>query len=167
MHTVIKSPATAPPGIDWYHPHHHMATADQVKGGLAGAIQCGDPLDPYPQYQGAIQRALLELSTNAIRRSSHRRIKPGDVRSRAPNFGLAPSPRPQMVPPTTSSRTPTGASRVDLEEIRQWRVLPDPDAAARADGDLEHRRVPAQWDLQPRPDRCQRAESLVRHDPRL
>ena len=64
--TQIQVPSTAPPGIDWYHPHHHMATADQVQGGLAGAIQVGDPLDPWPQYLGQFNERLLELSSNAI-----------------------------------------------------------------------------------------------------
>jgi FtsP/CotA-like multicopper oxidase with cupredoxin domain len=31
------------PGVFWYHPHHHGLVADQVFGGLYGAIIVGDP----------------------------------------------------------------------------------------------------------------------------
>jgi FtsP/CotA-like multicopper oxidase with cupredoxin domain len=36
-------PADHPPGIYWYHPHHHQTTADQVAAGLYGAIIVEDP----------------------------------------------------------------------------------------------------------------------------
>ncbi|WP_370257247.1 multicopper oxidase domain-containing protein [Cryobacterium sp. Hh38] len=38
-------PANHPPGVYWYHPHHHGFVADQVFGGLYGAIIVEDP-DP-------------------------------------------------------------------------------------------------------------------------
>jgi FtsP/CotA-like multicopper oxidase with cupredoxin domain len=38
-------PDTHPPGVYWYHPHHHGLAADQVFGGLYGAIIVEDP-DP-------------------------------------------------------------------------------------------------------------------------
>jgi FtsP/CotA-like multicopper oxidase with cupredoxin domain len=31
------------PGVYWYHPHHHGTVADQIFGGLYGAIIVGDP----------------------------------------------------------------------------------------------------------------------------
>jgi FtsP/CotA-like multicopper oxidase with cupredoxin domain len=34
----IRIPADHPPGVCWYHPHHHGTVADQVFGGLYGAI---------------------------------------------------------------------------------------------------------------------------------
>ncbi|MEI4280941.1 multicopper oxidase family protein [Klenkia terrae] len=40
-------PADHPPGVYWYHPHHHGMVADQVFGGLYGAIVVGDP-EPVP-----------------------------------------------------------------------------------------------------------------------
>ena len=36
-------PADHPPGVYWYHPHHHGTVADQVFGGLYGAIVVEDP----------------------------------------------------------------------------------------------------------------------------
>nr|WP_221244021.1 multicopper oxidase family protein [Cryobacterium roopkundense] len=40
-------PANHPPGVYWYHPHHHGLVADQVFGGLYGAIVVEDPI-PIP-----------------------------------------------------------------------------------------------------------------------
>lgn len=36
-------PADHPPGVYWYHPHHHGFVADQIFGGLYGAIVVQDP----------------------------------------------------------------------------------------------------------------------------
>nr|WP_104134436.1 multicopper oxidase family protein [Cryobacterium sp. Y62] len=38
-----KLPTNHPPGVYWYHPHHHGYVADQVFGGLYGAIIVEDP----------------------------------------------------------------------------------------------------------------------------
>jgi FtsP/CotA-like multicopper oxidase with cupredoxin domain len=38
-----RLPADHPPGLYWYHPHHHGFVADQVFGGLYGAIVVEDP----------------------------------------------------------------------------------------------------------------------------
>jgi FtsP/CotA-like multicopper oxidase with cupredoxin domain len=38
-----RLPADHPPGVFWYHPHVHGAVADQVFGGLYGAIIVEDP----------------------------------------------------------------------------------------------------------------------------
>lgn len=40
-------PADHPPGVYWYHPHHHGTVADQLFGGLYGAIIVQDP-NPVP-----------------------------------------------------------------------------------------------------------------------
>jgi FtsP/CotA-like multicopper oxidase with cupredoxin domain len=37
-----RLPADHPPGVYWYHPHHHGMVADQVFGGLYGAIVVED-----------------------------------------------------------------------------------------------------------------------------
>ncbi len=39
----IRLPEDHPPGLYWYHPHHHGMVADQVFGGLYGAIVVEDP----------------------------------------------------------------------------------------------------------------------------
>jgi len=38
-------PDDHPPGVYWYHPHHHGMVADQVFGGLYGAIVVEDPAE--------------------------------------------------------------------------------------------------------------------------
>jgi FtsP/CotA-like multicopper oxidase with cupredoxin domain len=64
--TRIKIPATHHSGWDWYHPHRHGFVADQVYGGLAGSIEVGSPLDPWPQYEGKFQERLLALTAGII-----------------------------------------------------------------------------------------------------
>jgi FtsP/CotA-like multicopper oxidase with cupredoxin domain len=43
----FQLPDSHPPGVYWYHPHHHGLTADQVFGGLYGAIivEDSDPIE--------------------------------------------------------------------------------------------------------------------------
>jgi len=41
----IRLPEDHPPGLYWYHPHHHGMVADQVFAGLYGAIIVEDPTD--------------------------------------------------------------------------------------------------------------------------
>jgi FtsP/CotA-like multicopper oxidase with cupredoxin domain len=42
-----RIPADHPPGVYWYHPHHHGMVADQIFAGLYGAIIVEDP-EPLP-----------------------------------------------------------------------------------------------------------------------
>ncbi|MFJ6416044.1 multicopper oxidase family protein [Paeniglutamicibacter sp. NPDC091659] len=48
-------PADHPPGVYWYHPHHHGLVADQIFGGLYGAIVVQDDR-PIPTIR---ERVLL------------------------------------------------------------------------------------------------------------
>lgn len=50
FHYDYLIPADHPAGTFWYHPHHHGSAADQVYGGLYGAIVIGEP---DPQEVGA------------------------------------------------------------------------------------------------------------------
>ena len=40
-----RLPDDHPPGVYWYHPHHHGNVADQIFGGLYGAIIVEDPAE--------------------------------------------------------------------------------------------------------------------------
>ena len=42
---AYQLPRNHPPGVYWYHPHYHGLVADQIFGGLYGAIIVGDPED--------------------------------------------------------------------------------------------------------------------------
>ncbi|POH63870.1 copper oxidase [Cryobacterium zongtaii] len=44
FHYEYRLPADHPPGVYWYHPHHHGTVADQVFGGLYGTIVIDDPV---------------------------------------------------------------------------------------------------------------------------
>ena len=61
--TKVPIDPGSPSGVFWYHPHEHGQTAGQVYGGLAGLLQVGDPLDPWPQYVGRYTEQLLSLTT--------------------------------------------------------------------------------------------------------
>jgi FtsP/CotA-like multicopper oxidase with cupredoxin domain len=64
--TRIKVPSDTPVGYDWYHTHRHGFVADQVYGGLAGNLQIGDPLDPWPELKGRFQERTLALTAGLI-----------------------------------------------------------------------------------------------------
>ena len=46
FHYDYQIPDDHPTGTFWYHPHHHGLAADQVYGGLYGAIVIGEPDPP-------------------------------------------------------------------------------------------------------------------------
>jgi FtsP/CotA-like multicopper oxidase with cupredoxin domain len=49
-------------GLNWYHPHKHHVSKDQVQGGMAGLIMVGDPLTPWPQYKGRFKQVNMAFS---------------------------------------------------------------------------------------------------------
>lgn len=50
-------------GMMWYHPHPHGSTAQQVTGGLAGALIIGDLLASFPVFHGATERIMYVKDT--------------------------------------------------------------------------------------------------------
>lgn len=57
-------PDDHPPGVYWYHPHHHGMVADQLYGGLYGAIVVEDPVTV-----AATRERLLVVSDLTLDRS--------------------------------------------------------------------------------------------------
>ncbi|MGO4121193.1 multicopper oxidase family protein [Arthrobacter sp. YAF16] len=55
-----RLPAGHPPGLYWYHPHHHGRVSDQIFAGLFGAIIVEDPV-PVP---ASAERVLLVSDTS-------------------------------------------------------------------------------------------------------
>lgn len=54
-----RLPEDHPPGVYWYHPHHHGMVADQIFAGLFGAIIVEDP-EPI---EASIERVLVVSDT--------------------------------------------------------------------------------------------------------
>jgi FtsP/CotA-like multicopper oxidase with cupredoxin domain len=54
-----RLPADHPPGVYWYHPHHHGMVADQIFAGLFGAIIVEDP-EPI---ESSVERVLVISDT--------------------------------------------------------------------------------------------------------
>jgi FtsP/CotA-like multicopper oxidase with cupredoxin domain len=79
-------------GYDWYHPHRHGYVADQVYGGLAGSMQIGDPLDPWPQFKGKFQERLLDLTAGMISTDASGRRFVDDPNPSANPEGTQPLP---------------------------------------------------------------------------
>ncbi|MCB5282232.1 MULTISPECIES: multicopper oxidase family protein [unclassified Arthrobacter] len=58
-----RLPEDHPPGVYWYHPHHHGMVADQVFGGLYGAIIVEDP-HPVPTSRDRVM-VISDISLNS------------------------------------------------------------------------------------------------------
>ncbi len=56
---LIRIPPNHPAGTFWYHPHHHRMVADQIFGGLAGALLVEQPPEHSPQLPVTADRVLL------------------------------------------------------------------------------------------------------------
>ena len=49
----FKIPQDQPPGLSWYHPHHHGSTAVQAVSGMAGPIITYGDIDEVPEIKAA------------------------------------------------------------------------------------------------------------------
>jgi suppressor of ftsI len=79
-------------GLDWYHTHKHGYVSDQVYGGLAGMLQIGDPLDPWPQFKGKYQERILGLTNGIILTDGCGKPEPASECSRGQRYLEDPSP---------------------------------------------------------------------------
>lgn len=63
---TLAVPSDQPPGLYWYHPHHHGSTDVQVSGGMAGLIVVSGAIDHVPEIAAArdIQLAVQTLNVN-------------------------------------------------------------------------------------------------------
>jgi FtsP/CotA-like multicopper oxidase with cupredoxin domain len=50
---VFEIPRDHPPGLNWYHPHHHGSTAVQAVTGMAGGIIVKGAIDEVPEIKAA------------------------------------------------------------------------------------------------------------------
>jgi suppressor of ftsI len=56
---VFEIPADQPPGLNWYHPHHHGSTAVQAVTGMAGGIIVYGAIDDVPEIKAAKEYLLV------------------------------------------------------------------------------------------------------------
>ncbi|MGC5796057.1 multicopper oxidase family protein [Sphingomonas sp. NFX23] len=56
---AFEVPADHPPGLYWYHPHHHGSTAVQAVSGMAGPIIVRGVIDEVPEIKAALEIALV------------------------------------------------------------------------------------------------------------
>lgn len=66
----FQIPEDHPGGLFWYHPHRHGGVAQQVRGGMAGAIVVRGSLDRVPEVAAARERIMvlqaLEVSDDDV-----------------------------------------------------------------------------------------------------
>ena len=56
---VFEIPVDHPPGLNWYHPHHHGSTAVQAVTGMAGGIIVYGAIDDVPEIKVAKEYVLV------------------------------------------------------------------------------------------------------------
>ncbi|WP_167737401.1 multicopper oxidase family protein [Sphingomonas parva] len=56
---AFKLPDDQPPGLYWYHPHHHGSTAVQAVSGMAGALIVRGAIDEVPAIKAARDISLV------------------------------------------------------------------------------------------------------------
>jgi FtsP/CotA-like multicopper oxidase with cupredoxin domain len=63
---TFQVPNDQPPGLYWYHPHHHGSTDVEVSGGMAGLIIVGGAIDHVPEIAQArdVRIAVQTLQAN-------------------------------------------------------------------------------------------------------
>lgn len=59
MDYAFALPADHPPGLYWYHPHHHGSTAVQAVSGMAGGIIVRGDIDEVPAIKAAREVPLI------------------------------------------------------------------------------------------------------------
>jgi FtsP/CotA-like multicopper oxidase with cupredoxin domain len=81
-------------GFDWYHTHKHGFVSDQVYAGLAGMLQVGDPLNPWPQFKGKYQEKILGLTAGIVDTDGCGSTVPADECPQGQRYLEDPSPGP-------------------------------------------------------------------------
>ncbi|SDY80299.1 Multicopper oxidase [Modestobacter sp. DSM 44400] len=98
-------PDDHPPGVYWYHPHHHGMVADQVFGGLYGAIVVEDPqqLPVTRERVLVVSDITLDASGRLQQPSTMRRPLPATSAGTASNWTCSAS-TPDASPNPAGSR---------------------------------------------------------------
>jgi FtsP/CotA-like multicopper oxidase with cupredoxin domain len=100
MRVRIPIPKNQESGFQWFHPHKHEQTHQQVYGGLAGMLVTGDVLDPWPKYKAGgsqpLKQRYIGLSEVNIQRTN---AAGTEIDPNGPNrllvYATANAPNPQ------------------------------------------------------------------------
>ena len=132
---LIRVPTDHPPGTNWYHPHHHGTVADQVSGGLAGALI----VDGGPALPVAADRVLLDQRHHP-RHHRHPGPREPDGAHAGPRRCAGAGQRP--TPARHPRRPPGDAAVADRQHLRgPGAVAPTGGTPARSDRPRRH--IPA------------------------
>jgi FtsP/CotA-like multicopper oxidase with cupredoxin domain len=111
----IEIPKDHTGGLFWYHPHRHGGVAQQIRGGMAGAIIVRGPIDEVPEVQAATERIVV---IQGIELDDQFHV-PAPIPD--PSKTEAFFPRSQILYPINGRVSPTLTMRPG--EIQRWRIL--------------------------------------------
>ena len=114
-HYRIPVPEDHPAGIFWYHPHHHGAVTQQVRGGMAGLIIVRGDLDRVPEVRAATERVLVLQSIELG--ADYELLDPIPDPTKEQAF----FPRKNVLYTVNGTLTPT--ITMHPGEVQRWRLL--------------------------------------------
>ena len=115
----IEVPDDHPGGLFWYHPHRHGGVAQQIRGGMAGAIIVRGELDEVPEVAAAEERLMVIQAHRARRRLRGAGTDPRPVEDRGV-LPAQPDPLPDQRPrrPDHHDAARRGAAVADRQRRR-------------------------------------------------
>lgn len=121
-HYEIEVPADHPGGLFWYHPHRHGGVAQQIRGGMAGAIVIRGGLDVVPEVAAAVEQLMV---IQAIEIGDDFTVEPPIP---DPTSSEAFFPRTQILYPINGGLSPSIPMRPG--ELQRWRISTPPRASS-------------------------------------
>ncbi|WP_420122968.1 multicopper oxidase family protein [Nakamurella sp.] len=111
----IEVPADHPGGLYWYHPHRHGGVAQQIRGGMAGAIIIRGAIDTVPEVAAAAEQLMVIQAIEVDDTFTVPQPIPD------PSATEAFFPRNQILYPINGGLSPTLSMRPG--EVARWRIL--------------------------------------------
>jgi len=114
-HYEIEIPRDHTGGLFWYHPHRHGGVAQQIRGGMAGAIIVRGAIDEVPEVAAAAERVVV---IQGIELDDQFHV-PAPIPD--PSKTEAFFPRSEILYPINGRVSPTLTMRPG--EVQRWRIL--------------------------------------------
>ena len=111
----IEVPGDHPGGLFWYHPHRHGGVAQQIRGGMAGAIVIRGEIDRVPEVEAATEHLMVVQAIEVDDDFAVAAPIPN------PTSSEAFFPRTQILYPINGGLDPTITMRPG--EVQRWRIL--------------------------------------------